>query len=269
VGKETGVDWCDHTFNAWWGCFKISPGCKNCYAATFDKRLGGDHWQPEGPRKFFGEKYWRQPLAWNRAAQTAGVRRRVFCSSMADILEQHPDPDVHTRMRAARMKVTDLVRETPWLDWMFLTKRIENAFLLPWVMTNHHMPNAWLGVTAEDNEHAQKRIPMLQAMRPYFAKLFVSYEPALGPINWSSDLLRDVDMVIFGDESGHHRRDAEVGWALATRNACAENGVTFYFKQWAGADVEGVTGVRTGAGKSARGVIHLPLLDGTQHGEHP
>ena len=47
MGKETGIQWCDHTFNPWWGCQKVSPGCDNCYAEAFDHRLGGGHWGPK------------------------------------------------------------------------------------------------------------------------------------------------------------------------------------------------------------------------------
>lgn len=263
MGKDTGVDWCDHTFNPWWGCWKISPGCKNCYAAAFDHRLGGDHWQRGGPRKFNKEGYWQQPLKWNKAAAKAGVRAKVFCASMADILEQHPDPAIAALQYVARQRVWQLVDDTPELDWLFLTKRPEGAQMFPWVREGTCKPNAWLGVTAEDDEHAIRRIPLLQEMRPHFAKLFISYEPAVGPIWWNANLLRGIDWVIFGDESGRGRRDAELPWARMTRDACAQNGVTFFFKQWCGDDVEGVGGDRH------KGKIHLPILDGTTHESWP
>ena len=72
MGKETGISWTDHTFNPWWGCTKVSPGCDNCYAEAFDKRVGGSHWGKGQPRRTFTDKHWNEPLAWNRAAEKAG-----------------------------------------------------------------------------------------------------------------------------------------------------------------------------------------------------
>lgn len=270
MGKQgdLGISWCDWTFNPWNGCWKISPGCKNCYAAALDHWLGGDNWQRGGPRTFFGDAHWRRPLKWNKEAAeaaAAGRRPRVFCASIADILERHPDPAILIKQEEARERTFELVRNTPNLDWMFLTKRIEEAdTTFPWIHGDAKAPhNAWLGVTAEDDEHARRRIPQLQELRPYFAKLFVSYEPAIGEINWDADLLRDIDLVIFGDESGRNRRDANLEWAKRTRDACAQYGSKFHFKQWCGDDVDGV------AGKRHKGKIHLPILDGSQHGEMP
>jgi len=211
------------------------------------------------------DRYWQQPLQWNRDAERAGERRRVFCASMADVLEQHPVKAINDRMDAYRERLWALVDQTPMLDWLFLTKRIEEAFTtFPWMDDDEPMPNAWLGVTAEDDEHARTRIPQLLQLRDHFDKLFVSYEPALGPIAWDRSLLEGLDWVIFGDESGHPRRDAALDWARSTRDACASYGVEFFFKQWAGADAPGLAGER-----GPRKVIHLPILDGRQHEAYP
>jgi protein gp37 len=91
MGKETAISWTHHTFNPWWGCQRVSPGCTNCYAETFDKRIGGKHWGPTAPRRFFGPKHWAEPLKWARAAAKAGERHRVFCASMADVFEDRPE----------------------------------------------------------------------------------------------------------------------------------------------------------------------------------
>jgi protein gp37 len=93
VGKDTGIQWTDHTFNPWRGCQKVSPGCQHCYAETLSARnpsvLG--EWGPNGRRAIASESYWRQPLAWDRAAARDGVRRRVFCASLADVFEDRPE----------------------------------------------------------------------------------------------------------------------------------------------------------------------------------
>ena len=69
--RTTGIKWTHHTFNPWWGCEKISPGCAQCYAETFSFRTGhANLWGgPKSERRFFGYKHWQEPIEWNRAAQ--------------------------------------------------------------------------------------------------------------------------------------------------------------------------------------------------------
>ena len=70
--KKTGISWTDHTFNPWWGCTKVSPGCANCYAETLGGRFGVK-WGAAGRRRFFGASHWREPLAWNKSAERKGT----------------------------------------------------------------------------------------------------------------------------------------------------------------------------------------------------
>lgn len=72
MGTATAIAWTDHTFNPWWGCVEVSPGCSHCYAKTFAKRTGNDVWGEGGERRRFGEKHWNDPARWNRAAEKAG-----------------------------------------------------------------------------------------------------------------------------------------------------------------------------------------------------
>lgn len=65
MGANSKIEWTHHTFNPWWGCVKVSPACDRCYAESFAKRTGNTVWGKDAPRRFFGEKYWSQPLAWN------------------------------------------------------------------------------------------------------------------------------------------------------------------------------------------------------------
>src|SRR5262245_59597948 len=116
MGEKTAIAWCDHTFNPWWGCTKISPGCDHCYAAAFDRRVGGDHWGLGKARRYFGEKHWREPRKWNEAARYENKRRRVFCASLADVLDNEAEV-------AVRKRLLSLIADTPALDWLLLTKR--------------------------------------------------------------------------------------------------------------------------------------------------
>jgi protein gp37 len=139
MGHNSNIEWCDHTFNPWIGCTKVSPGCAKCYAETLDrnrfsKTLGGaskaapvPHWGKGAPRHRTSVANWRQPIFWNTKealdamSRTAGpyVRPRVFCASLADWL----DDEVPIEWLADLLA---LINATPNLDWLLLTKRPEN-----------------------------------------------------------------------------------------------------------------------------------------------
>ena len=182
TGKSTKISWCHHTFNLAWGCSHVSPGCSRCYAEVWAKRTGHDVWGARGERRTFGAKHWAEPLAWNAAARHAGQRRRVFCASMADVFEDHP------ALPPERAKLWPLVEATPWLDWLLLTKRIENvAGMLPW--GDSWPGNVWIGTSVENQEWAEKRIPVLLHL-PAIVR-FVSCEPLIGPVDLRKIIARD------------------------------------------------------------------------------
>lgn len=289
--ENSKISWTHHTFNAWWGCEHAdaepgsedkSPECDHCYAETTDKRYGGDHWGAGAPPRFFGDAYWRKPLSWNRDAERDGVRARVFCSSMADVFQLHSEHVTRASMEAERDRLWALIQATPHLDWLLLTKRPENfATMLPWspgqTVTKrweHPWLNVWLGVTA-GVERSMWRVRVLRETPA--ARRFISCEPLLEHISadaWD-DALRGgyyanpsehtIDWLIVGDESGPHKRPTQPDWVRTAREAAARHRVAFHFKQWAGKDVGGITGIR----KGPNGKIHLPMLDGKQHAAFP
>lgn len=225
MAKDSAIEWTHHTFNPWWGCTKVSPGCKHCYAEAFARRIGRDNWGARATRRFFGDAHWREPLKWNAEAARAGVRRRVFCASMADVFEARHDLVPH------RERLWRLVGETPALDWLLLTKRPERVLAaVPW--GKKWPANVWVGVTAENQRWAQKRIPILLDFPA--AVRFLSCEPLLGPLDLRQWLngSRRVDWVIAGGESGHGARPMNPEWARHIRNQCLAAGVPFHFKQW-------------------------------------
>lgn len=183
MGKDSTIEWCHHTFNPWWGCARVSPGCERCYAETFSKRVGHKLWGVQAERRFFGDKHWAEPLKWNAAAVKAGERHRVFCASMADVFEDRRD------LVAERLRLCRLIEATPGLDWLLLTKRIENAASMLVAMFPTGVPrNVWAGTTVEDQRRADERLPILIALHDVVAITFVSAEPLLGPVKL--DLLR-------------------------------------------------------------------------------
>ena len=238
MAKDSGIEWTNHTLNLVWGCTKVSDGCKNCYAETLARRYGFAVWGPAKTteRRTMRAGYWKQPLRWNARAEQAGQRARVFCSSMADVFEDHPTNNQE------RLKLFDLIAQTPWLDWQLLTKRPENiGMMIPVAWHDVFPSNVWLGTSVENQEQAEKRIPELT--RWLAPVLFLSCEPLLGLLNLE-DLAYEaagpewvgynklVDWIIAGGESGHGARPAHPDWFRSLRDQCVAAGIPFFFKQW-------------------------------------
>ena len=222
MAQDSKIEWTDATFNPWWGCTKVSDGCKFCYAHTIANRFGHEIWGPGATRRTFGENHWREPVRWNRKAGEAGERLRVFCASMADVF----DPEAPAEERE---RLWELIRQTPHLDWQILTKRphlvAEN---LPFDWEDGY-PNVWLGTSVED-ERVLKRIAQLVEVPAVVH--FLSLEPLIGPL---SNLPLDcIEWAIVGGESGPGARPIEKSWVEEIRLQCETANVPFFFKQWGG-----------------------------------
>jgi len=227
MAKNSHIEWTNHTFNPWWGCHKISPACDNCYAEVWAKRVGQSVWGAEAPRRFFGETHWREPIKWDKEAAAAGIRARVFCASMADVFEHRAD------LNQERIRLWNLIDQTPHLDWLLLTKRPQHvSALTPW--NDDWPPNVWIGTSVENQRLAELRLPDLLSVPA--AVRFLSCEPLLGPLNLSSWFNRSsykpIDWVIVGGESGAHSRPMHPDWAIALLHQCVFAQVPFHFKQW-------------------------------------
>ena len=228
MGEFSSIEWTHHTFNPWWGCIKVSPACKHCYAEAWAKRFRLDVWGGRSSRRQFGETHWKEPLRWNRDAASSNIRRRVFCASMGDVFEPRRELD------AARERLWQLIEQTPALDWLLLTKRPDRiADSVPW--TDVWPANVWLGTTAETQLWAERRIPLLLQHRAVVR--FVSCEPLLGPLDLRTWLPTRrgglaLDWVIVGGESGVHARPMHPEWALSIQQQCRDTDISFHFKQW-------------------------------------
>lgn len=228
--KNSAISWTDHTFNTWWGCQRVSPGCQHCYAETFAKRLGMPHlWGAGSNRRRMSPAYWAQPLKWNQEAANAKIPPRVFCASMADVFEDHPDVGLD------RVKLWALIEMTPNLDWLLLTKRPENILnMLPARWSDHVVgggpipENVWLMTTAEDQTRFDLR---MQYMAPLTASVIgLSVEPMLGPVKLE-EYQGYIDWVICGGESGPGARPMDLAWARDLRDQCDELEIPFFMKQ--------------------------------------
>jgi len=274
MGENSSIAWTDHTFNPWVGCFKVSEGCKNCYAETqmTRKPRWANTWGPPAltERLKTSESNWNKPLKWNRnifvecvcgwrgfafmlegyrkqkcpscerTDLTHKVRQRVFCSSLADVFEDNP------QVEKWRELLWNLIDSTPNLDWLLLTKRPENILKL-----SHPIfwDNIWIGTSVENQAMADKRIPEL-CQAP--AKIrFLSVEPMLEKmdIEWPTpcgyycddrvghvdhSLAGHIHWVIVGGESGSSHRPFNWGWARGIRDQCKKSNVAFFMKQGAG-----------------------------------
>ena len=254
--QNSKIEWTHHTYNLWWGCVKVSAGCEHCYAESFSKRTGHTIWGPAKTtqRRTFGDKHWREPLKWNQQAKQAGQRHRVFCASMADVFEDHP------QVTEERRCLLDLIVHTPHLDWLLLTKRPENVNWMIEQATGFSESSmwfhavgdhVWIGTSVEDQAAADKRIPELMTV-PARVR-FLSCEPLLGPVDlfrvstedwdvlhgwkakannergWANTPL--IDWVIIGGESGPGARRMDLRWTESLVEQCQKSGVATHVKQ--------------------------------------
>ena len=253
MGENTAISWCDHTHNPWWGCSRKSPGCEHCYAEAWAKRCGLDVFGPASttPRRELSDANWKKPLKWDREAfEKFGRRARVFTGSMCDLFEDHP------QLPPLRARQWDLIEATPNLEWLLLTKRIENVMgMVPerWIR-NGFPEHVRIGCTVENQAMADERIPELLTIP---ARNFLSMEPLLELVDlwpYLVDCLAcdsegatagghvtpqeyhtcgrpTADWIIVGGESGPHARPFDVGWARDLIGQCQAAGVPVFMKQ--------------------------------------
>ena len=213
--ENTKIEWCDHTFNPWIGCTKVSTGCDNCHAETLNKRFGwctsGDEFETEiepiwncpSAYRITGDGCWEKIRQLNRKAKKTNTRPKVFCASMSDWLDENAP------LRAF-IKLINIIKETQYLTWLLVTKRPGNwkkrmndaldfmsvrifdshytDFFEDWV-SGHEPENVWMGTTIENYEMAEKRIPEL--LKIPAKKHFVSAEPLLSHIDLTEWMLSD------------------------------------------------------------------------------
>lgn len=223
MAGTTEIAWTDATFNPWWGCTKVGPGCDHCYAEAFDKRVGGDHWGKGSSPRILSDSYWHKPLRWQRQAEKACEPRKVFCGSMCDWADKNAPAD-------ERGRLWQLIRDTPMLRWQMLTKRAPNiSKLLPHNWGSGY-DNVWLGVTIENRKHGLRRLDVLREIP---AKVrFLSIEPLLEDLCEID--LTGIHWVIVGGESGGGFRKMEKTWVENVIHQCREQDVAMFFKQWGG-----------------------------------
>jgi protein gp37 len=262
----TSIEWTDETWNPVRGCSRVSEGCRNCYAERMAARnlpemrspttgeafavrgSDGPHWT--GKVELIPSKL-DEPLRWKKP-------RRVFVNSMSDLFHESLSDEairaVFSVMARAPQHTFQVLTKRPQKMKTWVDRSIEIGVTWREGCTRRLPSNVWLGVSVEDQKTADERIPLL--LQTPAAKRFVSYEPALGPINlagvrdperlttrngWlaltlcakGNDLfeLPGLDWVIVGAESGPGARPFDSDWARSVRDQCQAAGVAFFYKQ--------------------------------------
>jgi len=264
----THIEWTDASWNPVTGCSKVSAGCKNCYAERYFKR-------PYPKRKFTDVSTHPERLDWplrwrgSKQAKAEGRPSRIFVNSMSDLFHESVPFDFMTAAllemslsghtfqiltkRPSRMQRffrewdanVEILAHDTWPSNDFYDRTIQtlarSKMRLP-------IPNVWFGVSVEDQKTADERIPIL--LQTPAAVRWVSYEPALGPVDFEKYVNREIgsgqsagdsrlptsdcrlDWIVAGGESGPRARPPHPDWFRTVRDQCQAAGVPFFFKQW-------------------------------------
>ena len=248
----TKIEWAEETWNPIIGCSKVSPGCQNCYAERMANRLASmknteyhNVIKRESPTIGVGKNFYtsqwngkthmvesalEKPLHWKKP-------RTIFVCSMGDLF--------HSTISFKQIsKVFSITQKCPQHTFLILTKRPATMwrYFQNVGITKPYL-NVWLGVTVENQEQADKRIPILLSIPA--VKRFVSIEPMLGPVDIKkyvekelqsfggkgSQFFPTLDWVICGSESGPVRRYTNENWVRDLKNQCVNAEVPFLLKQ--------------------------------------
>lgn len=235
MSQNSKIEWTHHTANLWWGCTKVHEGCDNCYAETLSNRWGNDVWGNDKPRKEI-KGVWNDLAKYQKLAAEAGEMHRVFVGSMMDIFEK---PMMLVDSKGVElMEGTGYLRNMlfenitnkcyPNLMFLLLTKRPSNI--------NKYIPESWketppgnvmFGTSPVSQETSYTLVNQLIKVN---GKRFLSVEPQLSSISllhW----LPQIDWVIQGGESGHHKRPFNLEWAYDMQEQCKAVNVPYFFKQ--------------------------------------
>ena len=207
---NTGIEWCDRTWNPTTGCDKVSPGCTHCYAEALTKRFHTNF--PNGFDLTIHRNRLEEPKRWRKPS-------RIFVNSMSDLF--------HEQVPIEFLKeVFEVMRETPWHIYQILTKRHERLLEIAEKLDWHE--NIWMGVSVENQNYVNR----IDCLRKVPAQVrFLSCEPLLGDLRLD---LKGIHWVIVGGESGVKHRPMQAEWVENIKHQCQDAEVEFFFKQWGG-----------------------------------
>lgn len=241
----TKIEWTEETWSPIIGCSKLSPGCDHCYAERMAVRLASNPKVSAPYPLVVKDGHWTGKTAFNFESLGKPAKwkkpKMIFVCSMGDLF--------HESVKIAWLDhVFKVISNIKHHTYLILTKRPKNMKAYFDNRNDPTLQNVWLGVTAENQEQADKRIPILLQIPA--VKHFVSIEPMLGPVNLLQTItpkgyhgqstlsyytfLDHLDWVICGGETGPGARPIEPFWVLNMRDQCKNNKVPFFFKSWGG-----------------------------------
>lgn len=209
MGEKSGVGWTDASHGFWYGCHKVSAGCKFCYAERDMKRYGRDFATVTRSKQFNKPLSWKEPL-------------KIFVNPWSDFFIEEADP--------WRDEAWEIIKATPQHTYQILTKRPERIFKHLPADWGKGYPNVWLGVTGDTQKTTNDRVGLLAGIPA--AVRFVSIEPMTEFIDFFDvDGGPEMDWLICGCESGPGARPMDIGWARTLCYQCEEMQIPFFLKQ--------------------------------------
>lgn len=265
----TKIQWTDASWNPLGGCSRVSEGCRFCYAEAMAARFGGPgkpyhglvRMTENGPKWTGAIRIRRdildQPMRWKRS-------RRIFVNSMSDTFHEAGDYDaidaIFAAMLLAPQHVFQVLTKRPEIMRTYMAARRDftaindharriakrdDIAVLPtqahgMVPDNWPPKNVWLGVSVENQEWANVRVPILRETQA--AVRFLSCEPLLGPLDLQLGMsdglglhhgarLDGISWVIAGGESGRNVRSCKLEWIRSIVGQCRAAGVACFVKQ--------------------------------------
>lgn len=224
MAENTKIAWCDHTFNSWLGCTKVSEACRFCYAENLmDHRYHRVKWGPTGTR--VKTKTWGDPPKWNKQAIANNTIYKVFCCSLADVFEERDE------LIPWRQELFELIDKCQNLSFLLLTKRPQ-CILSMWP-DDKRRDNIWLGTSIAWQKDTEEFIEPLLNTKHLCKYLFLSVEPQIGKVDLAK-WINELDWVISGGESKQGEeepRPYHVEWARFLRDQCRDARKAFFLKQ--------------------------------------
>lgn len=221
MGLDSAIEWTDATWNPTTGCTKISPGCKNCYAATLSRRL-----KAMGVLKYRNNFQFTEqpddldlPFTWKK-------QKKVFVNSMSDLFHEQSRMEFIARC-------FDVMIKADQHQYQVLTKRaktmLEFSKLFEKYFDSEIPAHIWMGVSVENEDYVWR----INDLRKVKCKTrFISFEPLLGSVGKVD--LTGIDWAIIGGESGVGFRPVQKEWIQDIIKQCTKQKVSVFFKQWGG-----------------------------------
>lgn len=233
-------------------CEHSSPGCDNCYSETNNSRclpangtgLPFDRRSRDLVDLFLDQHILRQPLSWKRP-------RKIFVNSQTDTFGEFVPDSLFGQMAGVMFLCQ-------YHTFQILTKRADRMFDVLSRVPIHPrgldpVSHVWLGCSIENQEWADKRRGPMRKLAEAGWLTWVSYEPALGPVDWTGwEFLR---WIVSGNESGREARPGPPDWHRDTRDFCQQSGIAYFFKQWGAFSPTLVS----------KQPVNVPIGDGTHH----